>query len=220
MTSNATEQGRRRVWSSPPVSTGAAVGAVVVLAFVVLHNIFIFDIWFNAVPMLVAGALCGLCVVWSYRAGIVGHSTRAWLVFVGLFVVEMAALGAASLLLLAPRWTMAELMVADDAFEQLMPPSVPLMVVAMVVGTVLFWLYCGRRPAALGPIAITQVLLVFLLGHQFAFLGLVETSSTLLRLFGEFTAITAVLGGGFALGVMWVMHVLDGVGNRSQAGVP
>lgn len=195
------------------------MGAAAVLAFVIIHDILIVDIWFNAIPMIVAGALCGLCVVWSYRTGIAGHSTRAWLSFTGLFVVEMAALGATSLFVLSPRWTMAELMVADDAFEQLMPPSVPLMVAAMVAGTGLFWLYCGRQSAALVPIAITQVLLVFLLGHQFVFLGLVETSSTLMRLFAEFTGITAALAAGFALGVMWTMQVLGRIQRNSPANI-
>jgi hypothetical protein len=203
------------MWRAPPGWLGAVVGALVVLGFVLAHNAFISDIWFNAAPMIFAGAVCGLCVVWSYRSGIADHSSAAWLTFVGLFVVEMAVLGATSLLLLSPRWSMGELMVADDAFERLMPPSVPLMIGAMVLGTVLMWLYCDRRWAALGPLAVTQVLLVFLLGHQFAFLGLVETSSTLWRVFGEFTVITAVLAAAFGLGVMGATQVLDHVADRT-----
>jgi hypothetical protein len=114
----------------------------------------------------------------------------------------MIALGAASLLLLTPRFTMTELIVADDALDQLMPPSVPLMAGAMIVGTLAIWMAFGRRSAALVPILVTQVLIVFLLGHQFAFLGLVESSATLLRLFGEFALIIVGLAATYALGVM------------------
>jgi hypothetical protein len=158
--------------------------------------------------MLLAGALCGFSITWSYRKGVVGHSTAAWFRYAGLYAAEMIALGAVSLVVLRPRFTMAELMVADDALEQLMPPSLPLMIGAMVVGTVLIWLYYGRRWAALAPIAVTQVLLVFLLGHQFAFLGLVESSSALLVIFGEFALITVGLTAAFCFGVRWSTTLL------------
>jgi hypothetical protein len=190
-------------WGAPPNWLGAVTGVLVVLGFTVVHDIFISDIWFNVGPMLFTGALCGLCVAWSYRIGVADHSTTAWFRYAGLHAVEMIALGAVSLMVLRPRFTMAELMVADDAFERLLPQSMPLMIGAMVVGTILVWLYCGRRRAALAPIAVTQVLLVFLLGHQFAFLGLVESSTALLVVFGEFALFTVGLTATFCLGVMW-----------------
>jgi hypothetical protein len=115
----------------------------------------------------------------------------------------MIVLGAVSLVMLRPRWTMAEVVVADDAFERLMRPSAPLMIGAMVVGTILIWLHLGRSPAAFAPVLVTQVLLVFLLGHQFAFLGLVESSAALLVVFGEFALFTVGLAAAFCLGVMW-----------------
>ena len=83
------------------------------------------------------------------------------------------------------------------------------MIGAMVVGTIAVWLYCGRRWAALAPILVTQVLLVFLLGHQFAFLGLVESSSALLVVFGEFALFTVGLAAAFCFGVMWSMMALE-----------
>lgn len=198
-------------WAAPSRWLGALTGVVVVLLFTIVHNVFITDIWFNAGPMLLAGALCGFSITWSYRKGVVGHSTAAWFRYAGLYAAEMIALGAVSLVVLRPRFTMAELMVADDALEQLMPPSLPLMIGAMVVGTVLIWLYYGRRWAALAPIAVTQVLLVFLLGHQFAFLGLVESSSALLVIFGEFALITVGLTAAFCFGVRWSTTLLGRV---------
>lgn len=194
---------------TPPVWLGALSGVVVVLGFTIVHNLFIADIWFNAGPMFFAGALCGSCIVWSYRKGVPDHSTAAWFWYAGLYAVEMIALGAVSLALLRPRFTMTELLVADDAFERLMPPSVPLLIGAILVGTALVWLYCGRRGTALAPILVTQVLLVFLLGHQFAFLGLVESSSALLVVFGEFALIAVSLTVVFCLSVMWSTRMLE-----------
>ena len=202
-------------WAAPPKVLGALSGVVVMFGFTVVHNVLISDIWFNVGPMLFAGALCGFCIAWSYRTGVTDHSTAAWFRFAGLYAAEMISLGAVSVVVLRPRWTMAELLVAEDAFERLMPPAVPLMVGAMVVGTVVVWLYCGRRWAALVPILVTQVLLVVLLGHQFAFLGLVEASSALLVVFGEFALFTVGLAAAYCLGVMWSTMALDRLGTRS-----
>jgi hypothetical protein len=188
---------------------GALSGAVVVFGFTVVHDVFITNIWFNVGPMLFAGALCGFCIVWSYRKGLADHSTAAWISYASLYAFEMIALGVVSLAVLRPRFSMAELMVADDAFERLLLPSMPLMIGAMVVGTILVWLYCRRRWAALAPIFVTQVLLVFFLGHQFAFLGLVESSSALLAVFGEFALLTVGLTAAFCLGVMWSTMALE-----------
>jgi len=196
-------------WAAPSKWMGALSGFVVVSGFTVVHNVFITDIWFNVGPMLFAGLLCGFCIVWSYRQGVADHSTAAWFRYAGLYAAELIALGAVSLAVLRPRYTMAELLVADDAFEQLLGPSVPLMFGAIAVGTILVWLYYGRRWLALVPILVTQGLLVFLLGHQFAFLGLVESSSALLVVFGEFALFTVGLTTVFCLGVMWSAMILE-----------
>ena len=189
-------------WGPPPKLLGAAWGVVVVLGFTLAHDLFISDIWFNVGPMLFAGAVCGWCVAWSYRAAVPAHSTRFWLIYSGLYAGEMALLGAVSLLVLRPEFTMAELMVADDAFERLLPPSMPLILGAMLFGTLGMWWYYGRSRRALVPILVTQVLLVFLLGHQFAFLGLVESSSALFVIFAEFALITLLLASAFCGGVI------------------
>ena len=188
--------------SAPPPWLGAAVAAVAVLGLLVVHDLWISDIWFNAGPMLASGALCGLALTWSYRTSVAEHSTGAWFGYAGIYVAEMLLLGAVSLTVLRPRWTMGELMVADDAFDRLLPPSVPLMIGAIVLGTLVIWALYGRRMRSLGPVALTQVLLVFLLGHQFAFLGLVESEIALFVVFAEFALITAGLAAVFCLGVM------------------
>jgi hypothetical protein len=181
----------------PSILRGALAGAVVVLGFTAVHDVFILDIWSYVGQMLFAGALCGACIAWSYRAAVSAYSTVAWVGYGGLYVVEMIALGAFSLLLLEPQFTMAELLADDDAFDRLLRASIPLLIAAMVVGSIAIWWHYGRRPSALAPIAVTQVVLVFLLGHQFAFLGLVETSASLVRVFGEFAVMTIGLAVSF-----------------------
>lgn len=191
------------------MSAGAISGLLVALGFIVVHDALISDIWFNAGPMLSTGLLCGSCVVWSYRSTVARQSITAWARYAGVYVTEMIALGAVSLVVLDPRFTMAGLMVADDAFDRLLSPSMPLMAGAIVAGTILIWIYYGRRRRALLPILATQTLLVFLLGHQFAFLGLVETSSALLLVFLEFSAIVVGLAIVFCLGVVWLTMTLE-----------
>jgi hypothetical protein len=39
--------------------------------------------------MLLAGALCGFSVVWSYRKGVAVHSTSAWFRYSGIYAAEM-----------------------------------------------------------------------------------------------------------------------------------
>jgi hypothetical protein len=49
---------------------------------------------------------------------------------------------------------------------------------------------------------VVQVLLVFLVGHNLAILGLVELTEKLVTTLVEFIGLTALLGLGFATGVM------------------
>ena len=196
-------------WDVPSQGVGAVIGVVVVFGFLLVHNAFIADIWFNIGPMLFAGAVIGFCLAWSYRKAVTRHSTATWFRYGGLHAAEMIVLGAVSLLLLRPRFTMAEMLVADDAFAQLLGPSLPLILGAMAVGTTVVWSYFGRRRGSLVPILITQVLVVFFLGHQFAFLGLVESSSALLVTAGGFAAITVGLASVFCGGVMGSTMALE-----------
>lgn len=188
--------------TQPSILAGAASGAITVLVFTTLHGLLITDIWFNAGPMAFSGLLCGVLLVWSYRTTGVEHTARRWWAYVGASSVLLMALGPVSVLTLDARWTMAEMMDNEDAFELLLGPSLPLMGVAAVVGTGVLWVWLGRRPRALLPILLTQVLLVFFAGHQLAFLGLIEVSSDTAVALVEFAGLVALLGGLFGAGVL------------------
>ncbi len=84
------------------------------------------------------------------------------------------------------------------------------MIGAILLGTLLLWSSYGRRSGTLVPILVTQVLLVFLVGHNLAILGLVELSADLVTVFGEFIGLTAYLGVGFAASLMLLMQVRSG----------
>ena len=78
----------------------------------------------------------------------------------------------------------------------------PLMGGAAAVGTVALWLWSGRRSRALLPLLVTQVLLVFLAGHQLAFLGLVDMGGEVVATMGAFVGLVILLGGLFTVAVL------------------
>ena len=89
------------------------------------------------------------------------------------------------------------------------------MIVAALAGTFALWMLFGRTRAALIPILVTQILLVFLVGHNLAILGLVEMSSDLLYIVGEFVGLTVFLAAGFAAGV----RLFASAGSRAATSV-
>ena len=180
---------------------GAISGGATVLVFTFVHDLWISDIWFNVGPMVLSGALCGIAIVWSYNTAVSSGSMGRWFTFNGSLVGLLVALGGLSFIFLEPRFTMAEAMEMDNALGELIPPALPLMIGATLVGTIIVWVGYGRKLGALIPALVVQALLVFLVGHNLAILGLVELSGDLLATFVEFIGLTALLGFGFAAGV-------------------
>jgi hypothetical protein len=113
----------------------------------------------------------------------------------------LVGLGAASFLLLEPRFTMAEVLNASDPVARLLPPAMPLIVGGTVVGTLVLWLGFGRRWRALFPMFVTMALLMFLVGHNLAVLGLVEIPTEAFYRVLEFVGLTVFLASAFASGV-------------------
>ncbi|MFO7549283.1 MAG: hypothetical protein R6X29_10510 [Acidimicrobiia bacterium] len=147
-----------------------------VFGFAVVHAVWISDIWFNIVPMVVSGGVCGLCIVWSYQHAVDRHTPGRWLAYNTGGAALLMALGGASLLVFVPRFTMAEVLAADDPLGLLMPPALPLIAAGTLAGTLILWVLFSRSKSALPSILVTQSLLMFLIGHNLAVLGLVEVS--------------------------------------------
>lgn len=83
------------------------------------------------------------------------------------------------------------------------------MAVASAVGTTVVCATSGRTPGSLPSVFTTQVLLVVLVGHNFAILGLVEIPDVRAAL-GSFLGITLFLGASFAFAYL----LLDAVAAR------
>lgn len=189
---------------TPSVIAGTIAGALATIAFTAVHDLWILDIWDMVGPMVTAGAICGGALAWSYRATPEPHSARAWVGFNALTVLLLVALGAVSFVVLTPRYTFAEVLVMEDPLGVMLPLAVPLMVAAGIVGTVILWVVFGRSLRALLPIFLGHGLLVFLVGHNLALLGLLEFSSNAVVAYAEFVGLTVFLGASY-LAFAWVV---------------
>jgi hypothetical protein len=153
---------------------GTIAGAVAALAFTILHGFMISQIWFMLIPMLVAGAMCGFFLSWSYEILVDKPSVTGWLGYNFLYIALLFLLGPISLLLYEPTMTIPELVsspngLPDELFREVLPfvaIYTPLM--ALVI-TALH----GRRWTGYGVVLVTCAVLVFLLGLNIAPMGLV-----------------------------------------------
>lgn len=187
-------------WRRPSKTIGALSGALAVIGFAFVHDLLIVDIWYSIGRMAIAGAVSGLCIAWSYNKAVATHSTRRWFEYNLICAAILIGLGPISFVVLEPRFTTAELLVADDVLAELIPPASPLMIAAAAIGTVAVWALFGQRPQAIIPILVTQMLLVFLVGHNLAILGLVEMSG-LSSIAWMSVGLTMFLAAAYAAGV-------------------
>ncbi len=178
---------------------GAAAGVLATVAFTVFHDLWISDIWATFAPMLVAGALSGLSLAWSYSTVPGPDSARRWFGYNAVHVGLLLALGVVSLAVLDPIMSMAEIMASPDPLGDVLPPAVPLMAAAAVLGAAVVWLAYGRRPASLAPMLVTQAMLVFFIGHNLAILGLVDIPANERGRLLSFVGVTVFLGVSFAV---------------------
>lgn len=179
-------------------TVGAIAGAMSALAFTVLHGALILYIWDRAAAMMIAGALCGSFLARSYTTARHTPSATSWLAYNGLHAALLLALGVASLILLEPIASMDTLTASPEPLGDLVPSALPLMTGAAVVGTAVTWATSGRTRALLPSAFTTQLLLVVLVGHNFAILGLVELPNARAAL-GSFSGATVFLATSFAL---------------------
>lgn len=190
--------------STPPVSadqgrfavSGACAGAVSAFAFTVIHDLLISDIWFSLIPMLAAGALCGLCFGWSYALLVETPSIAGWLRYNLLYVALFALLGAVSALIFEPVTTMAAVVSANGPPDALIGQAMP-MTTAFTLGmAILVLLLYGPSWKRLGAVWLTCVVLVLLLGLNVSVIGLVDIPRgslyLLAEMFGLIVALNAV----------------------------
>lgn len=153
---------------------GAVAGIISALTFTIVHDIFISDIWFSLVLMLVAGALCGACLGWSYALLVDKPSFRSWLgynlVYDGMFVL----LGLVSVLIFQPEMPMAALIMANEPPGALIAQAMPLTVVFTLLMAAIISLIYGFSWLRFGTVLLTCSVLVLLLGLNVSVIGLVS----------------------------------------------
>ena len=178
------------------VRSGAVAGAVSAFAFAIIHDVFISDIWFSLVIMMVAGAVCGLCIGWSHGLLVESPSIGSWLRYNLLYVAMFALLGAASELVYEPVTTITALIEANEPPDELFRQAMPMTLVFTLAIAALVSLLYGRSWRRFGAILLTCTVLVLLLGLNVSAIGLVYIPRgslyLVLELFGLILALDVV----------------------------
>ena len=182
---------------------GAIAGVVSALVFTIIHGLMISQIWFILVPMLVAGAICGLCLSWRYGALVETPSIGGWLRYNALYLLLLFGLGPISLGLYEPMMTIPELLASptgmpDVLIEAMMPLTA---VYTLLMALFITWLY-GRRWLRLPIVLATCAMLMLLLGLNIAPMGLVYLTTGWLWMLLELLILIVALNLVFVLGFL------------------
>lgn len=154
--------------------SGALAGVLSALVFVIIHDIFISDIWSMLVIMLVAGAICGACLSWSFALLVNAPSLQSWLVYNLLYDLMFVLLGLVSVLIFSPMTTMAEVTAGNGPPDELILQAMPITVIFTLATAVIISLLYGFRWSRFGAILLTCAVLVLLLGLNVSVIGLVS----------------------------------------------
>ena len=194
--------------------SGAISGAASALVFVVVHDIFISDIWFSLIVMVLAGALCGMCLGWSFGVMIPAPSLSQWTKYNAVFVGMLFALGLASVIVFEPRTTLAVLIEENEPPGDLIAAALPMTAVFTIAAAAVIARLFGRTWTHFGVASITSVVLVALLGLNVSVIGLVDIPTDSLHLVAELFALILTLDVVFAVGFALLQR---GAWSRSQA---
>lgn len=173
--------------------SGAVAGAVSTFVFTVVHHIAISNIWFSFPFMLLAGALCGLGIGWSYGLLVGRPSTVNWLGYNLVYVTMLMLLGLVSALVFEPVVSMAALMQTSGPPDALIAQALPMTLVFTLASAVVISLLYGRSRLHFGAILLTTVVLVLLLGLNISALGLVSIPRGSVILVAEFLGLVVLL---------------------------
>lgn len=178
--------------------SGVVAGASASVLFTGLHHATISDIWFALVPMVIAGAVCGLCLAWSYRRLFARPTTRSWLGYNGAFIAVYVLLGAVSMLVYEPIAAAAALLASNEPPSELIRAAMPLSVAAALAGAGAMWWRWGRSAVDALALLITHSLLMVLLGLNISILGLVQWTGEAATVLAGFFGLVVALAAGFA----------------------
>jgi hypothetical protein len=175
--------------------SGAAAGAVSAFAFAIIHDLLISDIWFSLIALLAAGALCGLCLGWSYALLVAAPSLRGWIRYNLLYLAMFLLLGTASVLVYEPVTTLTAVIAANAAPDELIRQAMPMTVAFTLATAALVSLLYPKSWTRFGAILLTCTVLVLSLGLNVSAIGLVDIPRGALYLILELSGLILALNG-------------------------
>ena len=176
------------------IRSGTIAGVISAFTFAVIHNLFISDIWFSLPILMVAGAICGLCVGWTY--GLLLRETsslRGWLQYNALYVGMFVFIGIVSVLLFEPVTTIAQLVQSNGPPDELFRQAMPITILSTLVMAAIIGRLYGRSLIHYAAILITCTALVLLLGLNVSVIGLISIPGSSLYLIAELFALILAL---------------------------
>ncbi|MFN2134955.1 MAG: hypothetical protein ACK2UK_03320 [Candidatus Promineifilaceae bacterium] len=186
---------------------GAVAGTISALAFTVVHGLLITSIWFMLMPMLIAGALCGLFLGWSYILLANKPTVAGWFRYNGLYLILLLLLGPISLLVFEPIISIPALLASPDGLPvEIMRELAPLATIYTVVISLIITLLYGRRWSAFFAVLVTTAVLILLLGLNIAPMGLVFLTGSWLSMLLELMALILTLDLVYALAFAALGH--------------
>ena len=165
--------------------SGIIAGVVSAYSFALIHGAFISDIWFSLPALLIAGAICGLCLGWTYGLLFEKPSLSAWLQFNALFVGMFVLIGLVSVLVFEPVTTLAAVMASDALPDDLILQGLPVTILSPIIMAAVIGRLFARTWVHYAAIFLTCAVLVLLLGLNVAAIGLISIPHSSLYLVAE-----------------------------------
>ena len=178
--------------------SGVLAGAVSAFAFTLVHDLFISDIWGMLIVMVVAGAVCGLCMGWSYGRLFDAPSIGSWLGYNLVYLVMFGLLGATSVIVFDPVTTLAEVIEDEGPIDELIRMALPMTVIFALATVAATSVLFGRRTSDIRPIFVTVSVLVLFLGLNVSAIGLVDIPRDSTYLVAELFGLIVVIDVAFA----------------------
>ena len=179
--------------------SGTIAGLVSALIFTIVHQNFINDIWFSIPIMLIAGALCGPSLGWSYGVLVSVPTFKNWLAYNLVYMAMFGILGAVSVAAFDPITTVEALIEVNESPNELIGKAMPLTVVFTFLMAGIVTVLSTRRWANFGSALLACVILVLSLGLNVSIIGLISLPSGSLYLVVELFALILALGVVFAV---------------------
>lgn len=191
--------------TSSRLRSGAIAGAASSIIFMAVHQALISNIWGTWPVMIGAGALCGLCIAWTYGLLLREPAAGSWaaynLTFVGMFVV----LGAISELVFSPITTLTAVIEATGSPDELIGNALPMTALFTIAAPAFVVALFGRQWKRYLPVLLAVLVLVMTLGLNISIIGLVEIPGSSYYLVAELLVLTAALGLFYAV-AFWALE--------------